>query len=281
MNRFLALCLTSLLLTGVGPAQAEEAPADSEPTTQPALRPAKTPAEEAGRKWLKKIADRADKIDTLGAKLRYDRIQGLVGDRQRRFGRLWYQARPTRAFAIHFDRLLIDRALRPQDRTYVFDGTWLAERIGDQKQFFRRQVVPPDRKGADPLALGEGPFALPITTDADAVLRRFDVKLNEDDETEEDPGPIHLVLTPYGQRKPTFTRVDIWYDRQTLLPTRVRTEDRSENISVISLRETETDVEIADDRFDTHPPEERGWRVEIVPWDDGRPDRDQGNDSSK
>ena len=58
--------------------------------------------------FMDQIEQHSKQIKTLKAKLRYDRIQGLLGDEQRRFGRLSYAAGPPARFAIHFDKRVTD-----------------------------------------------------------------------------------------------------------------------------------------------------------------------------
>ena len=213
---------------------------------------------------------------TLSAQLRYDRIQGLVGDRQRRFGALVYEAGPPGRFAVHFDRVLVDERLDRQDRWYVFDGVWLVERHEDQKLFMKRQVAPPGGDGADPLALGEGPIPIPITSKKDRVLKRFDVEVVAP--TESDPvDTVHLRLAPKAGVGVDFESVDLWYGRQTLLPVRVRTVDDSENESVIDVSDAEVNGPVNRALLDTSEPRDPGWRVEVTPWERDRAEVSEGS----
>lgn len=232
---------------------------------------------ESAEDWLGKIEARSRHTKTLHAKLRYDRVQGLVGDRQRRFGTLVYDAGPPSRFSVHFDYLLVDRRLDRQDRWYVFDGQWLVERYDQDKLFIKRQVVAPDTpdtpdsKGngseqADLLALGEGPFPVPVTTNKARILERFEVAVIEP--AEDDPSnSLHLQLTPKPTHPSPFTRIDLWYDRATLLPARARTVDDSENESTIELSDLKVNDAVLPQLLDTSVPTEPGWRVEVKPWE--------------
>lgn len=224
---------------------------------------------------LSRIEQRADQIDTLHAKLTYDRIQGLLGDKQRRFGELWYDGRTPARFAVHFDKLYVNGRGDKQNRWYIFDGQWLVERLDDRKQFIKRQIVAPPTKDnprpkqADPLALGEGPFPVPIKIKKDQVLKRFDVKLIEADEKTDPKGAPthHLRLTPKKDRPIDLTQIDLWFDQSSLLPVKVRTTDDSENETVVSLRNAVTNKPIDKKTFDTSVPKTRGWLIEIKPWE--------------
>jgi hypothetical protein len=218
--------------------------------------------------WLDRIQEKSSQIKTLQADLRYDRNQGLVGDKQRRFGTLVFQTGPPKKYAIHFDRLLVDGRIDKQDRWYIFDGTWLVERLDAEKQFTKRQIVAPGTAAdkADPLDLGEGPFALPITAKKDRLLQRFNVALVAS-EKDDPANSIHLKLTPRENFKSDYTQVDMWYDRASLLPVHVRTLDESENETVILVTKPRVNDPVEDKVFDTSEPKGDGWRVETTPWE--------------
>jgi len=232
-------------------------------TTQPATDP-------QTRSWLERIGHKHADVRTLHAQLVYDRIQGVLGDTQRRLGTLTYEAGPPARFAVHFDRLLVDQRLVEQDRWYVFDGHWLVERLVTERQFLAYEVVPPTSAPVDPLAIGQGPFVVPISPDPQRLLARFSVAMIDETAEEEPPGSIHLRLTPRADRAGEFTRIDIWYDRDTLLPMEVWTLDDSENESRVMLREPQVNGPVDAIFFDTQPPGEHGCDVQISPWE-GKP----------
>lgn len=229
---------------------------------------------------LDRIAAKAATIQTLQARVRYDRIQELQGDRQRRFGTLYYLAGPPAQFAAHLDQLLADRRLEPMDRWYIFDGTWLVEKIADQKpkQFVKRQIAPPST-GMDaspaqagrpnPLALGDGPFVVPLDFNKERILARFDVTLVAAD-TNADPAnmtSIHLRLVPRAGQRMNASQIDLWYDAETLLPMRVRSEDaEAGNVSMIDLSKVQVNEAINTTVINTDEPKEQGWDVVIKPW---------------
>ncbi len=246
---------------------------DNNPSSSLPLEPTSVVAPEVSpdvEQWLGKIERAASKIRTLQAKLRYDRTQGLVGDHQRRFGRLIYFTGPPARFVIHFDYLLVDRRLDREDRSYIFDGQWLIERYDKEKLFIRRQVAPApqpgdDRSSADLLALGQGPFPLPVSQKKDQVLERFEVTLVEP--ADSDPAnSVHFHLTPKHDHDHQLTQVDLWYDRDTLLPVRIATLDESENESVVEITQPKLNVAVDPAVVDTTAPQDLAWRVEVIPW---------------
>jgi len=245
-------------------------PKRSAATTAPATPPQQPQQTLDTNALLDRIEQRAATIKILHAKLRYDRIQQLVGDRQRRFGDLVYDAGPPGKFAVHFDRLLVDRRLDRDDRRYIFDGQWMVERYEKEKIFIKREIAPPknattDHPQADPLALGDGPFVLPLTFDKAQLLKRFDVSLTPPADGDP-PQSVHLHLTPKHSHDNRFTELDLWYGGKTLLPLRARTIDDSENESVVDLTEVRINEPIDPAVLDTTPPTTDDWRVEIKPW---------------
>lgn len=277
-SRAVAVRLTfaSLLVTGIGVAACS---AQSAGAPENAVATIETSPE--AEQWVQRIAQRHAAVRTLQARLTYDRIQDLLGATERRFGRLVYDAGPPGRFAVHVDRLLVDDRLEEQDRWYVFDGRWLVERLKDRRQFLARQVISPDTDPADqdPLALGRGPFVVPIGPNARHMLERFVVSvITSEDESDEAATEeahdvtladdmLHLRLVPRDHDRTDFASIDIWYDGDSLLPQRVRSVDQSQNVSDIFLRDAQLDEPVDPAIFDTTPPAERGWEVEITPWE--------------
>lgn len=263
-----SLAIITLLTASIASAQpAATQPATSQPaTTQPA---ATQPTDAAG--WLDVIAHRAENIKTFRAKVRYDRQQILQGDEQRRFGTLLYIAGPPAQFKVHFYTLLVDGIPRKENQLWMFDGQWLVERHDDTKQFHKRQIVSPDAdpKKVDPLALGDGPFSIPLKANREAIMKRFDVALAEPDEF--DPkNTIHLTLTPKDPDS-DFEQIDLWYSRDTLLPVKGESiHAGSGDVDVFNLLDPiQINSPVEENEIDTAAPSsknERGWHEQITPW---------------
>lgn len=253
-------------------AAAPDKPATAEsPTTKPALDAATDEA-------LTRFEAANAKMKSLTAKLVYDRYQGLLGDRQRRFGTITYAApvadagagKPDarRRFRIEFDSLLVEKRKDKVEQSFVFDGTWLVERDGQQKTFIKRQVIapgtPPEK--ADPLAMGEGPFPLPMSAKKADILKRFNATLTPLEKG--DPAStLRFTLTPRPGQRVSYTSVDIWCDKETMSIVRLQTQDESENKSVIELTDRKLDAPLDAAAFDTAEPKQDGWRVEVKPWE--------------
>jgi outer membrane lipoprotein-sorting protein len=77
---------------------------------------------------------------------------------------------------------------------------------------------------------------------------------------------VHLQLTPKPDRDIDLTRVNLWYDRETLLPQRavtVKGDEGAQNKSIVTLLDVTMNAELEADAFDTAPPQQPGWDVEI------------------
>ena len=264
--------LTTLVTALAVPACASQGTADTHPP-EPVTE---VPGDGASvEDWLDAIEARAGELETLRAEVAYLRVQRLLGDRQTRFGELVYDAGPPARFNLHFDRIAVHDRLAEQDQRWIFDGQWLAEVLPARRQFILRQLVPADRVGEDLLRLGEGPFALPLDLERETVMQRFEVELVEeqgDSFAEEYEGvpafenTVRLRLTPREGVEIEQSRVELWYDRELLLPVRAYTaNDEDQTESVISLRGFETGLEVEEGMFDVDPPDEPGWQVERRP----------------
>lgn len=228
--------------------------------------------------WLDKIDTAGKSLKSLHGQLRYEVIQGALGDKQVRVGSLFYDAKKPAKFAVHFDRLLAGKRLLREDRWYIFDGRWMVEKMGSQKQFIKREMTDPASKEADnanPLTDGQGPFALPITLQKEQVLKKYKVELldvekdatNVAGDNAADAQTIKLRLTPHVAQRGDFTQIELTYDTTTMLPVRVDTLDETENETSVILSKVKIDQPIEPVVFDTTPPKsEDGWTVEIKPW---------------
>ena len=222
---------------------------------------------------LDQIEAKADTIKTYKAAIRFDQIQGLLGDEQTRFGALYYVTDPKVKFAVDFQRVVIDKKLKEQNRQWVYDGTWLVERVEDKKQFFKRQVHAAakhdDQSPDDLMSLENSPFPIPLQAKKAQVLKRFNVSIITTKSEKDDPKDIafyHLKLIPKPDMGINFTQIDLWYDQATMLPVKCHTiNDDSDDEQIFSLFKAELNGEIDPKYLSTAVPTERGWQVEITP----------------
>ncbi len=251
---------TTTAAAGATTSPAETAPA----STQPAASRARVEVENL----LTRIEAKHESVKTLEAPLRYDRNQIVLDDKQRRFGKLIYVAGPPPKFAIHFDKVVINRARSDQDRWYVFDGRYLVERLYDRKQFFRRELVAADKVSTkNSLSMGNSPLLVPLPLRKDDLLKQYEITITPQAPT--DPqGTVHLNLKPRHREAGTDRRdVELWIDKESLLPVKARTVDRSQYESIVWLEQEKAKINGPVDQkvIDTSLPKEDDWQVEDTP----------------
>ncbi len=217
---------------------------------------------------LDKLEKQSKETKTMQAVVRYDLNQTLQGDEQQRFGKIVYESGPPARFAAQFDTLRVDKKSIASKQWFLFDGKWLVHKLDDKKQFFKWQVVAPDAKpeDADPLGLGRGPFVVPVALRKDLLLSKYKVDLIAPDAKADPKNSMHLKLTPLPGQRINFTEIDLWYDRETLLPQRARTMNESETESIIHLSEVVLNGKVEGNPLDTAEPNEKGWEVQVTPW---------------
>ena len=281
-----ALLVAVALVQPSEPAAAVSPPASAAAVPAVAERAPLPPDEPTGD--FSSAGELLARLETAGADLRtftadiqysktFAAIQG--GDQQVRRGKLYYEVRPggaakdaapIKVFSVIFDTLIVDGAVRPTQRHFIFNGTHLIERDLTEKQFLKRRVVKPGDR-IDPLRLGEGPFPLPIGQKKAEILARFDARLLSDRTGWDGPMPkplegtvqLYLVPKPGTPEARDFDEVRIWYRTSDLLPRFARTSTpagaQSEVLLINLAANTKLDAKV----FDAEPPAEPGWQVDI------------------
>lgn len=270
-----------------------------QPAAQPAGQPTpRSAADFADADALLTALEKADEgLVTLTADLNYDVRAEVQGDRQVRKGKLYFDNRPPRKFAVLFKELWLGDERRREEQLIVFDGEWLVEKNMQDKAMIKRQVVPPGQK-FDPLKIGEGPLPIPIGQKKSDVMLRFaaEIKPVEDglaaepeaspqEKTEVEAIKAHvagatqvkLVPKPEFLRDTDFTEVRLWYRRNTdgdLLPVMARTLSKNLNTTVVQLSNVHVQkkgaaqdpaAEVPQElvRIDAPPP---GWDFQQIPF---------------
>ncbi|MBX3375874.1 MAG: hypothetical protein KF678_02580 [Phycisphaeraceae bacterium] len=288
---------SALLLTAAGLALLPCATSAQSPPPEPAA--AAPNAEFATADDLLTALEKADKdIVTLTAETSYDVRFEIQGDRQVRKGKLYFQNKDPRKFAVQFDELWIgDVVRREQQQLIIFDGEWLVEKNFKEKMMIKRQVVPPGQT-FDPLKIGEGPLPIPLgQTKADVTLRfkaelqpvRAGLDVEPDASAEEKAeaeslvthvqGATQIRLTPQPgfERETDFTEIRLWYRRTAdgiLLPVMARTTSRNMNTSIVQLSNIQVQrVNQATNAKAAIPPEliridapPKGWDFDLQPF---------------
>ncbi|MCA9302837.1 MAG: hypothetical protein KC996_01810 [Phycisphaerales bacterium] len=261
-----------------------------QPVGSSSVEPATTDTQTVGfaspAALLAALATKDEGINTLNGEVRFTTIQALEGDVQTRHGWLNLRTdheRDHRDYAVRFDQLIVDQRLEEIDERYAFDGQWFVERLPDEKQFNKRQLVP-NGETLDPMELmRDAPFWVSLGRDTDRVLASYNAELlgttdwlvgNEDFPELSGLGTlvegcVQLKLTPKAGSglEDDWDHVRIWVDEQSLLPRLYVKAEWTGNLQIVELFGVKTNEAIEDGVFSTATPtDQAGWNIQISPW---------------
>jgi len=252
----LIACLALPGLVPVSPAAAQ--PTATAPATRPATQPTKRPMLIVHDPDLDALLDRVDaaasELDTLDADLVYETEQGLLGDVQKRSGRLVYargdDATPQR-MAVVLKVLVTDNRGRRIDQRYVFDGTHWVKIDGDARQWTRY----PASSDADGHPVTE---MLPSNFDRDALLTKYHVERRAVEGSEPDPTPT-IRLRP-RTADGEFDHADVTFDERAT-PVTVEMKDGGKTTR-LRLLNVERNGAVDEAMLEADPPTEQGWSID-------------------
>jgi len=232
---------------------------------------------------LTALEDADADIDSLMSPIVYRKFFAIQSDTQTRSGTLWFETRrgedpasaPQRRFAILFNSLIVADRQETMEQHYAFDGQWVVEKTPEDRQFTKRQVVPPG-EDFDPLRIGEGPFPVPIGQRKADILARFTATLEPGTDGLNDPSllsmaeqlgfvQLRLVPIPGTAESRDFEEIRIWYESTgSLLPRIARTVTPIGDESQVVLLKPEINTPIDESVFSTAtPPPSEGWNVHV------------------
>ena len=147
---------------------------------QTALQPVNTASIDPARDFMDSLAASDAQINTMTGQVQYTIIQALESDLQKRIGQLYLTTDHEsghRGYAVRFNTLQLDNRESDIREHYIFDGRWFVERLPDQKQFNKRELVAADEQ-LDPMELmREAPFWVSLGRNTDRVFESYDIKL--------------------------------------------------------------------------------------------------------
>lgn len=225
---------------------------------------------------LDELEASAEDLHAFTAEVTYEKQDAILGRKELRAGKLIYRLDPhsrEKAFAILFDSTIVNNRKRQDPKHYIFNGRWLAEIDAQNKQFIKREIVPPG-KALDPLKLGEGPFPIPVGQPKAEVLARFDVTAAEIPgegmlkELKEVRG-LSLRPKPSSKEAEQYAKLDLFYERQSLLPVGIVISETNGDRKTVRLTDAKRNPDLADDqlqKLNIQEPDPREWRIDIRPW---------------
>ncbi len=220
-------CLTTLTILALGlAASAAEAPET-------------VPADVAA--VLEKTDAAGRTLETLTAHFDYELNQTLYEDIQKRKGRLAFKAP---------NLLRFEFTTAPQE-TFVFDGRRLYHKKDATKQLVVWELRGEDEPPVESFELGKTPFPMPFGQKKGAVLKFFDVRRDAEAEAADAKKRWVLELVP---KKGTdaaadYTKIALWIEKDTGLPTRTRLGDPSENITTLDFHHIEPNAKVDPTQF--------------------------------
>ena len=248
-----------------------------------------TPTDPA-RVFMDSLAHADTKINSMTGDIQYTIIQALESDLQQRKGQLYLRTTRDdqynsehRDYAVRFDTLQLDDRESDIREHYIFDGRWFVERLPDQKQFNKREIVAVDEE-LDPMELmREAPFWVSLGHNTDRVFESYTIDLLEYTNglidnpdfpelrflAEEVPGAQQIKLTPKPGTvvEDDWEWVRIWFNTDTLLPMLYVKADWTGDLQIVQLLNVVTNTQLDPRLFDTTtPPPESGWNAQISPW---------------
>ena len=214
---------------------AGESNTKTEKATPPPAPPAPSPAPD--------VVDVLDKMDAVGknvrtvrAKFDYELNQTLYEDIQKRHGDLSYQT----------PNLLRFEFTDPPQETFVFDGRVLYHKKNATRQLILWELRGPKDPPLESFELGKTPFPMPFGQRKESVLKSFTVSRDAEMETADKEKRPVLVLVPKPETALArdYTRILLWVDTASWLPTRARLFDTSENITTVDFHHIEINKEV-------------------------------------
>jgi hypothetical protein len=243
-NLFTAITVAALAALALVPSACLAQPAA--PTTAPATAPAAT-APSAGleeMKVLRELEAAGDKHRTIRADVDYHVDVRALGDSEDRTGYVAYQKgddkSPTR-FRVTFDTIRQGTGAKTKAQVdYVFDGAWLAVLKHQIKNITLYQLAAKGER-IEPLRIGRGPFPLPFGQKADDMVRNFTVTLLPP-QADDPKGTIGLRLVTRENclKDMPIERIEMWVDRATYLPVKIRSRDKNKDVTTVVFKDTQT-----------------------------------------
>jgi outer membrane lipoprotein-sorting protein len=194
-------------------------------------------------------------LETVRARFDYELNQTLYEDITKRKGELVFAVPNLVRFTF---------TSKPRE-TVIFDGRKVYQMKDATKQLYVWTVREEDEPPVESMELGKAPFPIPFGQKKEKVVKFFEVSRNRAEEEKDGKKRHVLALVPREDTSlaKTYTKVALWVDTETRLPTRVRLWDTSENITTIDFHDIKTNTKVDESTF-KRPKVPEDWEV-IVP----------------
>ena len=220
---------------------------------------------------LDKMHEAGRDMRTLSAKVTLTDYDDATGNEVSRPGRMALRrGEEAGDAAVHvvFNGKQTDAGFEPGEKIeYLLKNGELVDRNYRGKTQVVRKL-PADELAKDPLALGEGPFPLPIGQDPARVKELFEVSEVDPAQSEWEVKPVdgatrlRLVPRPNTKFARDFTFIDVDVNPATGLPEKVSTVDAAEvNLRIADLSDVAVDADLGGESFELEDVDLGDWNV--------------------
>jgi outer membrane lipoprotein-sorting protein len=191
-------------------------------------------------------------IKTLTAKFDYVLNQVNLDDVTKRKGEITFKM-PN----------LVKLVFTVKPETFIFDGRIMFHLTPATKQLDIVELRLPNEPPIESLELGKTPFPIPFGQKKENVLKFFTVSSDTTDKNADKkvrPADLELVPKKGTPLARTYTRILLWIDAKTSLPTRVKLFDTSENETAVDFHDIELNKDVDNKTF-ARPDVPQSWEI--------------------
>jgi outer membrane lipoprotein-sorting protein len=223
---------------------------------------------------IRNLQGKAAELKSYQARLDYTTTQTLLESKARREGVLYYTKSGNRSH-LRMDFLNLqqdDEPKRSYVEQFVFDGVWLVIVNHQTQRVERRQMAEPNEP-VDAFSLAGRHMPMLGFSKTEDLRKQFDVAI-----VPEPQGPaalqhLHLTTRPDSAYKYDYTTIDVWIDRKTGLPARLKAVTPEEESHEIRLIDPKINRGIEPKMFQVSIP--RGFTEEVIPLEKTTPQKQQ------
>lgn len=296
MTTFITTLILATFITLVSAQSAE--PETTPPPNEQVVQTNEKPPFANATELLQALSTHDRATTSLTGQIRFTNINALENDRQQRLGKLAIKSVPDseqRLYAVIFQKLIIDDRQETIDEHFIFDGRWFVERLPEEKQFNKRELVAVGQT-LDPMELmRDAPFWVSVGQDQDRLLKSYDAELLPTTQSLVDNpdfpelanlvplvnNGVQLKLTPKQNTavEDDWESVRIWINPETLDPILYIKADWIGDLQIVELFGVKSNTQISQDIFDTTTPDPRdGWNVQLSHWRGKDNNQNQGQE---
>jgi len=208
------------------------------------------------------LKQKTSRLQSYQCEVNYLFSQPLLESKTLRTGNLYYAWLGNGSkLRINFDTLTQDE--NPQQKygeQYIFDGQWLTHIDYQIKQVQKRQLAEANEQ-IDAFELAKRNFPLIGFDKTEDLKQQFDINL-----VGEPNGltHLHLKVKPDSQYKDDYKSVDVWIDKQLMLPAKISAVSTEGDIYEISFTKPKVNETIDEKVFEFTIPDGFG-QPEIIP----------------